>query len=391
MCRPCRSSARRRRRRPSWRTWARPERRPGSLHRRVSAGSRTPGGRERETGDTELGARWVHAAPSTCLHPRVQRGFLPGGPGCPPPPPAPPRACSSPCPGRAPATPRPRPFPSAGLPAPPPRLNEGPLPAPGHLRGDGAEALGGRSLSPGRRHDRPESLFSPGIGEGGFAGDSCPARRLQRPGPSGPAPHPPVALTPTLPNPLAFAARAPALGPPTPQPQRREDRFPSLVLAAPGAGSGLRGLRNPGVGDETLSPPAVGDPFPLKCLPPTRLFRISLYFRDWIGKKKKSKFVCLLLSVSFFPVGKGRRFLRDTIGFPSPGSSRPHDPASPSSPSPRRVDAPPQPPELQPLCCRGNLGSSDAHPMRGHHPRKGGLGDRLVGRSCPPPQPAGQI
>lgn len=51
---------------------------------------------------------------------------------------------------------------------------------------------------------------------------------------------------------------------------------------------------------------------------------------------------------------------------------------------------PPQPPELQPLMREETQGSSDAHPMRGHHPRKGGFGDRPVGRrSCPPPPTSG--
>ena len=127
---------------------------------------RTPGGREGETENTELGARWVHAAPPpSASTPESSAGSCPGGPGCPLPPPAPPRAC--------PALPRPRardlgpgPFPSAG-----PRLHPSPergaAPRAGSspgVVGDGAEALGSRSLRRGRRHDRPESLFSPGIG-----------------------------------------------------------------------------------------------------------------------------------------------------------------------------------------------------------------------------------
>lgn len=142
-----------------------------------------------------------------------------------------------------------------------PRLNEGPLPAPSPLRvWTGKEqGLWGTDLFAGggvggkaARSPRKPLLFrrwrkagQPPVGTAAPLGSSgCP-------GPSARLPHPPVALTPTLPNPICnLAARRPRLGPHPRSPNSRGGRIVSSSRAspAPGAGSGRRGLRNPGVG-----------------------------------------------------------------------------------------------------------------------------------------------
>ena len=144
-------------------------------------------------------------------------------------------------------------------------------------------------------------------------GTAAPLGDSGGPGPSALLPHPPVALTPTLPNPICnLAARRPRLGPHPRSPSSRGGRTVSSSPAspAPGAGSGRRGLRNPGVGGdaEKRAPsvsPAVGDPLPPFKLPPSHTsLQISLYFE--IDRKKKIQ-ICLFASLSLFFSGGRER------------------------------------------------------------------------------------
>lgn len=233
----------------------------------------------------------------------------------PTPPPAPP--------GGSPALPR---LPAGALgPGPLPALGPGSAPAcprgrcpRSGLWGQGGHRAGaaGTDLRRGRGALAREAWSLP-AGAGG--GSSL----APRPG----SPTPPVALTPTLPNPICkLAARRPRQGPHPRSPSSRGWRIVSPSRGVPGSRSQFRAARTgePGRGEATEGRattgfPAVRDPFhPFKLPPSHTALQISLYF-GMVGGKIQ---ICLFASLIFLEVGKGRRFLRATTGGTISASSR---------------------------------------------------------------------
>lgn len=216
---------------------------------------------------------------------------------------------------------------------------------------------------PGRRCSRPKASSLPVMERSWAAAVGTAARLLLStvPAPRPDSPSPPVPLTPTLPNPICkLAARRPRPGPHPRSPNSRRGSTGSSLAAvygSPGAGSGWRGLKKPGVGRRPQSEPCSsplrsGTLFPSSnSLPPTRLYRSRCILRS-MGENP-NLFVCL----SFLVVGKGRRFLRDS-------HCAPHDPSPHLQAHPRHTIS-----LRSPLSCgpngRENLGRPCCPPRKG--------------------------